>query len=217
MMMIPSLKIKGRFPLAGIALLLILFGALGVANAATTTCGVDAWSPTPAANVTVNWNASNVNLGDVFTANTSGTVCALGIYAGNNSSYTKPETVALYTIGGTLLTSTTVTTADTLYDNYYWNFTNPVHITAGLVYVVVDFTNGNGWGYGPAPTDHWGNFNYNDYVYSGGLQFPIYTGGSGPTYYGANAMMTPEPCTMLLLGSGIMGLAGALRRKFVRG
>jgi hypothetical protein len=49
--------------------------------------------------VTVNWNPSLVNLGDVFTANTSGTVCALGIYAGNTNA--NPETVGLYTIGGT--------------------------------------------------------------------------------------------------------------------
>lgn len=213
-MMTSSFKCGSRFPLAGTALLLVLFSALGVAGAAAATCGTDTWSPAPAASVTVNWNPSLVNLGDVFIANTSGTVCALGIYAGNTNA--NPETVGLYTIGGTLLTSTTVTTADTLYDGYYWNFTNPAQVTAGLVYNVVAFTNGNGWGYGPTPTDHWGTFEYNDYLYSGSLQFPSTPNGSGPTYYGANAMMTPEPGTLLLLGSGILGLAGTLRRKFVR-
>jgi hypothetical protein len=159
---------------------------------------------------------SDVNLGDVFTSKVDGMVCGLGIFAGNNATYTNPETVALYDAAGNLLTSTTVTDTDPLSDGYYWAGTMPVAVTAGAVYTVVDFTNGNGWGYGTV-NDNWATFNYDDYVYTGSLQFTTTTNGSGPAYLGGNVELTPEPGTLLLLGSGMVGLAGLLRRKLRRG
>jgi hypothetical protein len=162
-MRISLLKSIGRPRSRGIAFSLILLGLLGATAASATSYGSLAW--TLGTVTAIDWNVSDVNLGDVFTSDVNGTVTGLGIYAGNNATYTNPETVALYSATGTLLTSTTVTDTDPQSYGYYWASTSPVTLTAGAVYTVVDFTNGNGWGYGTV-SDKWATFDYDDYVYT---------------------------------------------------
>jgi len=211
-MMISLLK---RFPVMGAALAIAL---LGVASAAADTgaCGRDAWSPA-ASGITTNVTGyGTANLGNVFTSNVTGTVCALGIYDGNNATYTTPEIVGLYDSQGNLMTYTTVTISDTLYDNYYWASTAPVTVYAGDTYTVVDFNSGNGWGYGPAPIDHWATFTGQTMDFNGSLDFPTDGSDFPTTFYGGDVMLSPEPGSLLLFGSGLIGLAGAVRRKLRR-
>jgi hypothetical protein len=58
------------------------------------------------------------------------------------------------------------------------------------------------------------------YVSGGTLADPINRSGSNEAYFGPNFLvsntrtMTPEPGTLVLLGSGLLGAVGVIRRKF---
>jgi hypothetical protein len=213
--------------LAGAALSLALFFLLGATNASAgsigSICDSPAWTANqtgpnyeyppninPGTGVVTNWDAGDpLSLGDVFQATSGTEVCALGIYAGNNATYVNsPETVGLYDSTGNLLTSTTVTDTDYLYDGYYWNATTPVTLTPGDVYTVVNFTNLNGWGYGSVINDE-AAFIDDDFASSGSLVYPNTAGRSGPAYIGGNILFVPEGNALPLLGVSLLGLAFA--------
>ena len=110
--------------LAGTAFTLALFGVLGCAT--NTMADVVAFTPTAPVSEAYGPN-SPVNPGLVFTANSSFSVSALGIYDG--SYLTGPETVGLYDSVGNLLTSTTVTLADPVVGGDLFQAITPVALT----------------------------------------------------------------------------------------
>jgi hypothetical protein len=216
-----QIKNSSKFSFAWAVVAIVLLGLLGAPLAvASSLCSIppptDTYSPAPSQDILTNVNGYGpVNIGNVFESNVNGTVCALGLYAGN--SYASGEWVGLYdNATSTLLTSTTVTTSDPVYDGYYWNPTAPAPVIAGDYYTVVVFTGGDVWGFGAAPINNWGTFTGQVMDFNGSPDLPV-DGSDFPTaFYGGDALLSPEPGTLLLFGSGLLGMAGALRRKHRR-
>jgi len=198
----------------------LLAGALLLiaTNAPLAKADTVAWTPSGA--VTTGTGGS-VNLGMVFTPNSDISVTGLGFY--DLAGLTGGATVALYDSDQFLLASTFVPLTSPIVDGYFFQGIRPVTLTAGDQYTVVEFTDStaNNWGYGPTPATNANvTYNYRDYLYSGSLAFPTVTEESAGPYYGpdfsfGSRTVIPEPSTILLLCTGLLGVAGTLRRKFL--
>jgi hypothetical protein len=193
-----------------------LFGALTASNA---MADVVAFTPSSAP---IDAKAANdpVNLGLVFTADSTFSVDALGIY--DQADLKSSETVALYSSTGKLLTSATVTLSDPEVSGYLFQSITPYTLTAGDKYTLVAYVGDNDWSYGStAPTTNADvTYDSHDYDYTSHLAFPTDTAGAagGPngTYYGPSfeiaTAKTPEPGALILLATMLIALGGTLMK-----
>jgi hypothetical protein len=197
----------------------LLLGLFGVLSATKVKADTVAFTP-PVTPTYADEPGDPVNLGLVFTADSSFSVDALGIY--DLSDLTTSEQVGLYSFTGTLLASATVTLSDPEVSGYLFQSITPVTLTAGDTYTVVENTGNNDWAYydaSPPNTASEITYTASHYAYGGTLEDPTAT---DHIYYGPNfeiesAVTTPEPAGLglafpalvLLLSVGMM-----LKRRF---
>jgi hypothetical protein len=183
--------------------------------------------------VTGTSSLANDNFGVVFKPTANIIVDELGYYDPPGGMLYSHE-VGIYNSTGTLLTSANVATylGATLTDGFYYTSITPIELYAGQTYVLDGFTSGVN------VSDISGADKYS-VITSGNVgpdgfavSLPITilgdstisgthladTGTAYATqndYFGADfeGYATPEPSSLLLLGSGLAGLAGLLKRK----
>lgn len=208
-----------------LSLLAFPFTALAVSCVSAPPPNVPAWDfDCPGNNSFTN---ENWTFGEVFTPTQNITVDALGYFDnGTPGSFISDHPVGIFDASGNLLVQTVVTNSSTILDDVpgtsqYDNFLfNPVPLTelyAGDTYVIEGVSGSDPYVWNDnnftvyAPLTILGN----NYVLDGGLTF----NGTGlindvdDGYWGPDFMTTPEPGTLLLMGSGLAALAGMLRRK----
>jgi hypothetical protein len=175
-------------------------------------------------------NSSSLwSLGYQFTANMNATVTGLGTFDYNQDGFAQDQQVGLWDSAGNLLASTYVSNGDPL--TGFWRF----HPIAGVTLVTGDTyyvasQGGEGYtyttgGFTVAPEityvlDAW---HYNANTFNDPLAFPdsteSITQAGGGAFFGGNVEFgtaTPEPGTLLMLGTGLLGGIGVIRRKLMR-
>jgi len=206
-------KTYGLFILAGLVLLPV------AANASSAS---PAWGFTSVSNE--GHSGTSYAFGDLFTPTQNIIVDDLGYYnpATDGPAMSQTHSVALYQVtGGPIgLGSTTVTSSSTAVGDFLYNAITPVALLAGTEYELVGVSN---------TTD---NFTFLSLVSGFSVAAPITLNGNnvnpatfagydgaatqGDTqYFGPDFeyTLTPEPTSFVLLGSGLVGLAGLIRRK----
>src|SRR5208282_2483195 len=185
------------------------------------TVSADTSAFTPPASVTVETSSPPVNLGMVFTANSTMSVDALGLYDISGDFTLFNTTIAIYDSSGNLVTQVAINDSDPdILDGYYRGVVAPVTLTAGDQYTVDEFTNGADWAFGAAPTTTSSvTFDYQDYLYGSTVAFPTDIAFPAGPYYGPDFFIAsttssaPEPSSLTLLWAGLLALAGAARKK----
>jgi Domain of unknown function (DUF4082)/PEP-CTERM motif len=206
--------------------------ALAFALSAGLTLPVAAFADGPAwefatAGSSMN-NGIGFSLGEVFTVNQNIDVTFLGYYAtpgGQPSSLTEDHGVAIYDAAGNLLTSATINSGSGFsdFENFAFSSISPIELFAGQTYVIDGASgfvdpyafNDNGFSV-LAPISLLGdNFSTgNGDSFTGTTVIgDVSDGYWGPNFGFAAVAPTPEPSSLLLLGSGLVGFAGMLRRK----
>lgn len=162
-------------------------------------------------------------LGWSFTTSSAITVNQLGFFDDSLNGLVDSHQIGIFDSAGNLIVSATVQsgTVDPLINQFRYVSIAPTLLMAGQMYEIgalyLDGNDplifpGNSQGFSTGP-----GINYLDATFAGGgtLTAPLNVGGTDG-YFGPNftyGPVVPEPGSLFLLGSGLLGLAGVARRK----
>ena len=169
--------------------------------------------------------------GWIFTAKAPISVTSLGVFDNGSDGLSISHDVGIFNdTTQTVLESTTVPagTGGTLIDGFRYESVSPFSLTQGDSYVIAmtmpqaneDFQTIQ------APSETTASqISYVNSAFGNGstLAFPSGRGEFAPGLFGPNftfvsaAVVTPEPSSMVLLGTGVLSMAGFARRRFLRG
>jgi hypothetical protein len=169
-------------------------------------------------------------LGEVFTPTQNITVDYLGYFYDTITGMSDSHPVILYDASGNPLASTIITNASLpdLSDHFKFNYITPITLIAGDTYVI-DSASGEDdpWAWNDsgftvnAPITlvggYWVGNDGTSAAFTGTTANDTVSDG----YWGADfgyeepPATTPEPSSFLLLGSGLAGLAGLIKRKLM--
>jgi len=159
-------------------------------------------------------------LGYSFTTTTAFTIDALGVWDDGQGNDRK---VGIWDSNGNLLESTSVSGSAFEVDNFQWAAID-YELEPGSYVIGAEFLGGNFPSYASGITSLPGyTWGLDEQSMGSGLRNPTY---STYGWYGDNGILyadfsvgsivespTPEPSTFLLLGSGLAGLAGLIKRR----
>lgn len=165
-------------------------------------------------------------LGWSFTATSNIDVVDLGVFDDSQNGLTDSHQVGLWNSSGTLLVSTTVPsgTGATLDDQFRMVGVTSTELLAGQTYFIgALYTTGDDPMIFPGGATGFGTasqimFDENNFAGGSTLTDPTSTVSTDPAYFGPNfefnvAGPVPEPSSLMLLGTGVLGFAGMLKRR----